>query len=291
MESIREISTVARAELQRMIRSARTILLLGLYSLFSLLVLLIVGSVASAFKASVNQQVGAQVNPEAIEHAYSEARRGVLGFLFSGDAAILEALREIPLVVVIVFKVTLVFLPAYVALIGFDQVSGELSQRSIRYLTVRAKRSSILFGKFVAQAILLLALVLLVDLGIFLYAKAANEDFTGAMMAKSLLRFWGAAILFSLAYLSLTSLCSVLFRSPALSLVVNLAALFGFWLMDVIFRADTSLAFLRFFSPSTYAANLLHPRITQFAISAAAYAGFAVAFLGAAYLVIRTRDL
>jgi ABC-2 type transport system permease protein len=288
VEGIREISIVARAELRRMIRSARAVLLLGLYSLFSLLVLLIVGSVAKAFKVSVDQ---AQASPAAIEQAYSEARRGVLGFLFSGDLAILEALREIPLVVVIVFKMTLLFLPAYVALIGFDQLSGELSQRSIRYLTVRARRSSILFGKFAAQAMLLLTLVLLVDLGVFLYARATNEDFTGVIWVKSLLRFWVATILFSLAYLSLTSLCSVLFRTPALSLVVNLAALFGFWLLDAIGRADQSLAPLRFLSPSQYASNLLHPRFSEFAIGTAGYAGFAVAFLGAAYLAMRTRDL
>jgi len=44
VESIREIPIVARAELYRMLRSARTIVLLGLYCLFSTLVLLIVGS-------------------------------------------------------------------------------------------------------------------------------------------------------------------------------------------------------------------------------------------------------
>jgi len=288
--SIREISIIGEAELRRMLRSARAVVLLGLYGLFSVLVLLIVGSISKAFQASVNQQVAAQANPAAIEQAYAQARLGLLGFLFSGDVAILEALKEIPLVVVIVFKVTLVFLPAYVALIGFDQLSGELSQHSIRYLVVRGKRSSILFGKFVAQALLLLSLVLLVDLGIFLYAKATNEDFTWLAMGKSLLRFWLAAILFSLAYLSLTSLCSVLFRNPALSLVVNLAALFAFWLLDVIGRAE-SLRLLRFFSPSQYAANLLHPRLSEFAISTAGYAGFAVLFLGASYLVIRSRDV
>jgi len=287
VESIREISTVAQAELRRMIGSARTILLLGLYSLFSLLVLLIVGSIARAFNASVSQQTGAEANAEALEHA----RRGVLGFLFSGDVAILEALQDVPLVVVIVFKATLFFLPIYVALIGFDQLSGELSQRSIRFLTVRARRSSVLFGKFSAQAMLLLALVLAVDLGIFLYAKATHEDFTGPMMIKTLLRFWVAAILFSLAYLSLTSLCSVLFRTPALSLVVNLAALFGFWLLLAIGRADTSLGALRFLSPYQYSDGLFHPRISELATSTAAYAGFAAVFLGAAYLAMRTGDL
>jgi ABC-type transport system involved in multi-copper enzyme maturation permease subunit len=291
VESIREIPIVARAELYRMVRSARTIVLLVLYCLFSTLVLLIVGSVARAFQSSVNRQIGGQADPEAIQRAFAEARRGVLGILLSGDAAILEALKEIPLVVVIVFKVSLLFLPAYVALIGFDQMSGELSQRSIRYLTVRARRSSILFGKFAAQAALLLGLVLLVDLGIFLYAKATNDDFTAALAAKTLLRFWIAAIVFSLAYLSLTSLCSALFRAPALSLVVNFAALFGFWLLDAIGQPDTALAPLRYLSPSQYSANLLHPRVAEFAISAGAYAGFGAGFLCLAYLVMRGRDL
>jgi ABC-type transport system involved in multi-copper enzyme maturation permease subunit len=287
VESIREISTVGRAELRRMVGSARTVLLLALYCLFSLLVLLIVGSIARAFNASVNQQMGAEANAQAIE----QARRGILGFLFSGDTAILEALQDVPLVVVIVFKVTLFFLPVYVALIGFDQLSGELSQRSIRFLTVRARRSSVLFGKFTAQAMLLLALVLVVDLGVFLYAKATNEGFTGPMMIRNLPRFWLAAILFSLAYLSLTSLCSVLFRSPVLSLVVNLAALFGFWLLLVIGGADTSLGALRFLSPYQYSNGLFHPGLSGFGISTAAYAGFAAVFLGAAHLVIRSRDL
>jgi ABC-type transport system involved in multi-copper enzyme maturation permease subunit len=291
MENIGEIGTVSRFELRRMVGSARAVLLLALYALFSLLVLLIVGSMARAFNENVNRQVGGQADPAAIEQAYATFRTGVLGFLFSTDSAILEALRQIPLVVLIVFKVTLFFLPAYVALIGFDQVSGELAQRSIRYLTVRARRSSILFGKFLAQATLLLGLVLVVDLGIFLYAKGTNEDFTAASMTLSLLRFWLASTIFSLAYLSLTSLCSALFRAPALSLVVNLAALFGFWLVDAVGRADPSMSFLRFFSPSYYAVNLLHPKIGEFALSAAGYAGFATIFLGATYWVMRVRDL
>jgi hypothetical protein len=111
------------------------------------------------------------------------------------------------------------------------------------------------------------------------------------MMIRNLPRFWLAAILFSLAYLSLTSLCSVLFRSPVLSLVVNLAALFGFWLLLVIGGADASLGALRFLSPYQYSNGLFHPGLSGFGISTAAYAGFAAVFLGAAHLVIRSRDL
>ena len=274
-----------------MLRSARVLVLFGLYSMFSVLVLLVVGSVAKAVRTSVNEKVGQLGSDAGVQQAYAQARTGILGFLFSDEPAILEALKEIPLVVLIVFKVTLVFLPAYVALMGFDQISGELGTRSIRYLTVRARRSSVLFGKFLGQAVLLLGLVLVIDLGIFAYAKATNEDFTPAMLATALPRFWAAAMVFSLAYVALTSLCSTLFRSSALSLVVNLVGLFSFWLMDVVGRAESGLGAIRYASPSHYATMLLDPRVAQFAIGVGAYAGFAAVFLGAAYAVIRTRDL
>lgn len=274
-----------------MVRSARALVLLGLYTLFSLLVLLVVGSIATALRASLNEKMAQLGSDEGAQQAYAQARTGLLGFFFSADPAILEALKEIPLVILIVFKVTLVFLPAYVALMGFDQISGELGTRSIRFLTVRARRSSVLFGKFFGQAALLLALVLLIDLGIFAYAKATNQDFTLALLASSLPRFWAATTVFSLAYVALTSLCSALFRSGALSLVVNLIGLFVFWLMDAVGRPDSGLSAIRYASPSHYATLLLDPRPAQFASGAAAYATFAAVFLGTAYWVMRSRDI
>jgi ABC-2 type transport system permease protein len=272
-----------------MVHSARAVVLLGMYGLFSLLVLLILGSISRALQGQLKNFDKAG-DPAALE-AYSQARQGVVGLLFSSDPAFLEALQHVPLVVLIVFKVTLFFLPAYVALMGFDQISGELATRSIRYLTIRAQRSSVLFGKFLAQSILLVGMLLLVDLGIFVYAKLTNDDFPFGSAASALLRFWVAAAVFSLAYVALTSLCSALFRSPALSLVINFLALFSFWLLDALGRAPSSWTWIRFASPSHYATDLLHSALGPFAISVAAYAAFALAFLGGAYAVIRSRDL
>src|SRR5262249_38240805 len=116
MEGIKEIAAIGRSELLRMLRSARALVLLGLYSMFSLLVLLIVGSIGKAVRASVSSQVGQLGSDAAAQQAFAQLRTGILGFFFSDDPAVLEALKEIPLVVLIVFKVTLVFLPAYVAL-------------------------------------------------------------------------------------------------------------------------------------------------------------------------------
>lgn len=283
------------AELRRAVRSGRVVVLLGLYSMFSALVLLVVGYITRELQTQVNAKLAeAGADAEATARAADELHKGVLGFLTSNDSAMMEALAQVPLVVLIVFKITLFFLPAYVALMGFDQVSGEVGPRSIRYLTVRARRSSILLGKFLSQASLLVALVLLIDLAVFIYARVINPDFGFADMGLALVKFWLAAIVFSLAYVALTTLCSSLFRAPAVSLVFNFIMLFVFWLMDTIGRAvsDTSAwRFLRYLSPSYYAGDLLHPKLTEFGASGAAYAAFALVFLLGAYGVLRARDL
>jgi ABC-2 type transport system permease protein len=307
VESLREIAIVASAEASRTFRSARIIVLFLLYAMFSGLVLLVVGAIANTIGRQVRERVDqAPMDPAQSEQVLGELHRSVLGFLVDADPAMIEALGRIPLVVLIVFKLTLFFLPAYVALMGFDQLSGELGSRSIRFLAVRARRSSVLFGKFAALAAVLLALVLAIDLAIFLYAKATHPDFGWTAMVAALLRFWLAAIVFSLAYLSLTTLCSTLFRSPAVSLVFNFIALFALWLLNAAGavglryeltpqgmreEATSWVSYIRYLTPSHYSNNLLHPGLGPFAASAGAFAAFAAAFLFGAWAVLRARDV
>lgn len=292
------------AEWRRTLKSGRAAVLLGLYGLFSLIVLLVVGALAQAVQRSFEQQgIANGADPLALRAAYEQMNQGVLGFLVSDDPAMIDALGGVPLVVLIVFKVTLFFLPAYVALMGFDQVSGEVGPRSIRFHTVRAQRISLLLGKFFSQATVLIGLVLVVDLGLFLYAKLSDPLFGWGLLVISLGKFWLAAAVFSLAYLALSTFCSTLFRSPALSLVFNFVVLFVFWLLELLgeyqHRARMALVdagvrpleLLRFVSPSHYATHLLHPGAVPFLSSVAAYLAFALIFLAGAYAVLQRRDL
>lgn len=283
------------AECRRTLRSSRVLALLGLYSMFSLLVLLVVGGITRALREQLDLQVAqAGADAAAATQVTDEFRKGFLGFLVGGDQALMEALAQVPLVVLVVFKVTLFFLPLYVAIMGFDQVSGEVGPRSIRYLTVRARRLSLLLGRFLSQATVLVGLVLIIDLGIFLYAWLTTPDFTFASFALNLVKFWLAAVVFSLSYLALTTLCSSLFRAPALSLIVNLFVLFGFWLMNLAgsFASEGSpVGYVRYLSPSHYANGLLHPRLAEFAVSGLAYVLFTLLFLGGAIVILRERDL
>jgi ABC-type transport system involved in multi-copper enzyme maturation permease subunit len=261
LDGLKEIAVIWSAETLRAIRSARTIVLLGLYTLFSLITLLVIGAVTSVVR---------------------------------GSGMTLPNLGELPPVIVGVFKVNLFFLPVYVALMGFDQISGEVGSHSIRYITLRARLSSLLVGKFLVQTSLLVGLVLVIDLGIFFYAHFSDPTFTLGAMALGLVKVWMATLVFSLAYIALTTLCSSLFRVPGLSLIFNFAVVFTFLLMDLAgwyYKGKSFLENVRYLSPSYYSANLLSPVLSEFSQSGLAYAGFTLLFLGGAYGVLRARDL
>ncbi|MCI0573811.1 MAG: ABC transporter permease [Myxococcaceae bacterium] len=299
MNLLTEILVIWRAELGRALRSGRVVALLVLYGLFSALVLLTVGWMTRSAREQLAQQAG---DAETAQRMAESARQSLLGFFVGFDPAVVEALQQVPLVVVVVFKLALFFLPLYVVLMGFDQVSGELGPRSLRYLVVRARRASVLGGKFLAQGTLLLVLVLLVDLAVIVYALATEPDLSAGVALTTLGRVWLATSIFALAYVALTTLCSTAFGTPGLSLVGNFVVLFGFWFLNLVGTASHASAqmrgeppplpaLLRFATPSHYATDLLHPGAGAFALSVLAYAAFTAVFLVLAQLLLKARDV
>ncbi|MFZ5469203.1 MAG: ABC transporter permease [Myxococcota bacterium] len=292
MDALRETTVIWTAELLRTLRSARIVVLLLLYLMFTLLSGLGVHGCSQSLKRQVEAQAaqlkeqGADPDEveERIDQGMKGARKQFVTVFFSDDEALTEALLEIPLVLLVVFKLSLFFLPLYTGLMGFDQISGELGTKSIRYLTVRSRRSAVLFGKFLAQASLLALLMGVIDAALCLFGFLTQEGFGAGAMIATWGKFWGSALVFSLAYLALTSLCSALFRQSAVSLVTNLLALFSFWLLAFVAK-------LRHASVWFYRTDLLHPDASRFALAFFAHVGFAALFLGTAYLVLRRRDV
>ncbi|HYV49157.1 MAG TPA: ABC transporter permease subunit [Myxococcaceae bacterium] len=317
MEPLNEVTVIWGAELWRSIRSAKAIILLALYLMFTAMAVAIQVFIFRSIQTNINEQLALHGGSmDALQPQIEEVRHGFLGWLLGGDETLIESIAQVPLIVLVTFKITLYFLPIYIAIIGFDQISGEIGPRSIRYLTVRARRSSILWGKYLSQATLLAGLVLVVDVALVLVARWMTPSFQLGVMAGTFLKCWVAATVFSLSYVALSTLCSSLFRSPAVSLVFNILTLFGLWLVNKIgesaagfmvqeaalaqargeeapapSRVATVLSWLQYVSPSHYSDNLLHPHFLKFLGSTAIYAGFAAAFLACGYAVLRRRDL
>jgi len=282
-----ETLAVARTELLRTIRNARVLVLLLLFATSTALIGLVVGLLTRGLDAQ---------GPEAA--AAATAR--ILGFLSGEDGAAIQRLSELPLLVPLVFRATLFFLPLFIALLGYDQLSAELSTGSIRYLAVRARRGSILAGKFVAQAVVLGVLLALVLVGLFVAGAGLRPGLEPLSYAAAAARFWVGGVAFAFAYLALTALSSAVTTSPGGSLLLNVGALFGFWLLDAIggraalvHRMGGPASWteaLRWASPSAYASGVLGSSSALLG-SAAAYGVFGVVFLAIAWAAFRARDL
>jgi ABC-2 type transport system permease protein len=279
---------VTRAELSRTLRSPRAVVLLLVYATFTALTALVVGA--------LTRGLDAQLDPAAAV----EARSGLLGILVGGDGEALRSLVELPLLVPLVFRVSLFFLPLYVTLIGFDQLSAEVGSKSVRYLVFRARRGSILFGKFLAQAVVLLGLLLVVEVGLFVAGGIGRPIADPAAYGSALFRFWAAGAALALAYLALSTLASALTTTPAGSLFCNIGLLLGFWALDVVGSRAALMQrlggtaswteSLRWLSPSAYASGLLGPASATLG-SVTAYAVFGALFLILAWATFRLRDV
>lgn len=310
MDDIREIREIWLGELVRALKGGRVVVLLVLFVFFTALTLVIVGWFNQQINAQVDQAVSqGQVDAKAAADQAVSARKKFLSTFFTDDDHLLEFLAGMPLVLFVVFKLTMVFSPLFIALMSFDQISGEIGPKSIRYLVVRVKRSSILLGKFAAQATIASGLLVLCTLLMVGVAKVLNSDFT---MGSALLvgaKLTAVLIVFALAYLGLSSLCSAVTRQSGVSLVLNVILLFVIWSMAFIgtmvrlpgeeaafgslasLKSESWLGYMRYASVWNFGQDLLHPVPARFLSAGMVHLGFALLFLGLAHLALRQRDL
>lgn len=310
MDDIREIKEIWLGEIGRALKGGRVVVLLILFLLFTALALLIVGSINHQLNSQVDQQVAAgQVDAAAAAKAAVEGRKKFLSTFFTDDDQLLDWLSAMPLVLFVVFKLTMVFSPLFIALMSFDQISGEIGPKSIRYLVVRVKRSSILLGKFAAQATVASGLLLLCTLMMVVVAKVLNDDFTVSAAILVGLKLSAVLVVFALAYLALSSLCSAVTRQSGVSLVLNVILLFIIWAMGFVgnlvrlpgeeaafgslasLKPEHWVGYMRFGSVWNFGQDLLHPEPARFLSAAMVHLGFALFFLGLAHLALKGRDL
>ncbi len=306
MEDFQEIGTIWRRETWRALRSGRVLVLLILFLLFVGLSLTVGAGLSRIADSQLTLATGgATPTAEQIEGP----RKQFLQTFVTEDEAMLESLAAIPLMLLAVFKVTLRFLPLFIALMGFDQLAGEVGPKSIRYLVVRVKRSSIILGKLLSQMTLFAMLMSLCTVLMVLVAKILNPLFAPADVALWTGKLIISSMVLSLAYLSLTALFSSLVKQGGVSLVLNVIALFVIWFVALIgsavrfpgevaaqgslamLKAESAWAYLRYASVWQFGDDLLHPHWGRFLTAALVHVGFGLVFLGLAQLALKKRDL
>lgn len=310
MVDLSEIVAIWRGETKRALKSGRVLVLLILFLLFVGLALTVVGGAQYQATAKFEQQAamaGADVSQAQAQ--FGEQKKQFLKMFVTEDEAMLEALAAIPLVLLVVFKLTLRFLPLFIALMGFDQLAGEVGPKSVRYLIVRVKRSSIILGKLLSQATIFALLLSICTLLMVIVARVLNPDFAAAQVALWTLKLIASSLVLSLAYLALTALFSAITRQSGIALVLNVIALFLIWFVALVaeafrfpgeeaamnslalLKSESWIAYLRYASVWHFGDDLLHPNWSRALPAALVHVGYGLLFLGLAQLSLKKRDL
>jgi ABC-type transport system involved in multi-copper enzyme maturation permease subunit len=285
-----EVRLIAFREVRRNVRSLKGIALGVITLLGALVSALVCVSIEGADRAqaALENEVYAEVKRHAVEKA-------------TGDAAFAAYVASAPSSLLAFLKITIWLAPLLVALVGFDGVAGELQNRTVRYWTVRSRRSSYFVGKLLG----LWAVVALVMLAIHVLADGvalARGYLTAGQVVTWGARFWLVGVLIAGAWTAIATLISASFRAPVVALMTTFAVFFGLWLCGSVAFASRTVKTLQtgiagttpwyeYLYPNAYDSMLLSPDTGRVLTAVVVLVGFvAVVMVGGSALFLR-RDV
>jgi len=279
MTPAREVALIIERELGRNLRSAKGIILA---------ILCVLGGVGSALVVNAGKEAAYR---RFTEEAAREARAAGYAELYGKEIG--KYLADAPEVLFIMLMTTIALAPFLAALLGFDSVSSDLQHRSVRYWTVRSRRSSYFIGKYLGifATASLMTLVMQISICIALVTKS-DVPLTTAISWS--MRFWLTTLPISAAWCALAAFMSSLLKTPILALLLSFVGWLVFGLVYVIARIGekkNEVPPLAWIYPNGYDRLLLSPSPDTLAIGVGASLAFAAVFLVAAAFIFQKRDL
>ena len=281
-----EIRLVTARELRRSFRSSKGLLLAliavlggaGVSTLFAWMDRMKREAIASASNG---------LGGVDLSDAVASAQEPLFEHLYGPATA--KALASAPYSLWMMLMATLWLAPLLISLLDYDAVSGEVQHRSVRFWTVRARRSSYIAGKALGAWLTVLAVTL--GMNVIVWGVIVG---IGQIPAAQVLtwgpRFFAVTIPISAAWCGVAMLVGSLFRTPMMSLLAISAAFTGLWIASVV-AALSERPWLAYLYPNTYDALLLSPNAGDLALGLAGPVVIAAVTTGAAALLFETRDV
>jgi ABC-type transport system involved in multi-copper enzyme maturation permease subunit len=200
-----------------------------------------------------------------------------------------KALADCPYSLWMMLIATLWLGPLLVALLDFDAVSGEIQHRSVRFWTVRTRRSSYMLGKYFGAWLSVLAVTLAMNVVVWGVTIAVVGQ-PAARVIPWGVRFFLVTVPISAAWCGVATLVGSQFRTPMLSLLVIFATFFGLWLLRVV-AGFARAEWVAYAYPNIYDAMLLSPEPGSLARGLLGTGLLAVGTTAAATLLFQRRDV
>ncbi len=244
MSPFAEVQLVTARELRKSFRSVKGIVLAAVS---------IAGGAGVSLLFAWMDRVQREKLPEGI--SAHDVQEWSLSQWYSDETG--KRLADCPYSLWMMLIATLWLAPLLVALLDFDSISGELQHRTVRFWTVRVRRSSYMLGKYLGACLSVLA----VTLGMNVIVWGVTTAVAGLPLASVLrwgIEFFAVSVPITAAWCGIATLVGSQPRSPMLSLMFIFATFFGLWLMRIIAGASHS-AWVAYFYPSAYDKFLLSP--------------------------------
>jgi ABC-type transport system involved in multi-copper enzyme maturation permease subunit len=287
MSPAAEVLLVAQRELRKNVRSAKGLALLAL----SLLVGVVVALVLAFFEVKKRELIAgrlATLPPEAVDAARAAIEHEIVLAIGDGDEVLGEALSKAPGALLGALKFMVWFGPALVALLGFDAISGELQHRTVRYWTVRTRRTSFYVGKVLGLWIVVSALTLLVQL--LTWAIVIWRGTAIGSVVEWGPRLWLVTLPLSLVWCALAQLVGSQFRSPILSLLTIFGSFFVLWIAYLLGLGGRFPAGLYLY-PNAFDTWLLYPQADRLFAGLGICLGSAALYTAAGAAIFAQRDV
>jgi ABC-type transport system involved in multi-copper enzyme maturation permease subunit len=248
-----EVRLVLGRELRRSIRSAKGIVIGALTLLGAFVASLVCVWIEASDRGGASAQAFAEMRRQYFEKQ-------------TGDPVLAAHLATIPASLLAFLKITIWLVPLLVALLGFDAISGELQQRTVRYWTVRSRRGSYFVGKLLGLWTLVGVVILVLNLLAGGVALVRGFLTLGELVGWGV-RLWFVAFAISGVWAAIATFISSCFRTPMVALLTTFAAFFVLWIIGLrgFFSrmspagVTQGMSWYEYFYPNAYDVLLLHP--------------------------------
>jgi hypothetical protein len=201
-------------------------------------------------------------------------------------------LEDRPALLSAIFLILTFGLPFAISFLAFNQTSGDVQTRGLRYLLLRTERANIYFGRFLGTAVFSTAVIAFLVLTIVLYLGLQTRLYAaGDLLVWSIQGFFALSVLM-LPYIAVCAMISACVSSPFLSLILAKLLIAGTLLFAMVGRlAWEPMKYIKYLLPWGWQNHLLHPSVVHWGCAGLACLAYTAVFLMIGYRRFEKRDL
>lgn len=201
-------------------------------------------------------------------------------------------LEERPAILSAIFLILIFGMPLAISFLAFNQTSGDVQSRGLRYLLLRTERSNIYLGRFLGTVVFSTGVIAFLIFTIVLYLGLKTRLYGASELLLWSVQGFYALSMLMLPYIAVCAMISACVSSQFLSLILAKLVIAGTLLFAVLGRmAWEPLKYIKFLLPWAWQNHLLHPSFSHWGTAGLACLAYTAVFLMLGYRRFETRDL